>query len=127
MLELTPGSSAPLENLGMLALEQLDVAGARAYFDRAIAVAPDSSRAHAGAGAVALESGNRQAAYEAWRRAVQLDPANYDTLFDLGFNLARDGRLNEARPYLEQFQRTAPPAFNARRLQVVSGLLKSGR
>ncbi len=126
MLESLPASSAPLENLGMLALQQRDVDRAQRYFDRAIAIAPDSSRAHAGVGATAFERGDRRAAYEAWRRAVDLDPTNYDTLFDLAVNLARDGRVAEARPYLEQFQRTAPPAFYADRLQAVARLLRSG-
>jgi Tfp pilus assembly protein PilF len=122
-----PGSSVPLENLGVLALEQGDVRGAKRYFDRAVAVAPDSSRAHAGVGTTALQSGDRKTAYEAWTRAVQLDPTNYDALYNLGVNLARDGRMDVARPYLDQFLRTAPPSLHANQLREVSRLLQSGR
>ena len=107
------GSNIPLENLGVLALQQGDVAGAKDYFARALAIAPGSSRAHTGAGAVAFQGGDRQAAYEEWSRAIQLDPANYDAMYSLGVNLARDGRMDEARPYLEQFLRAAPPALHA--------------
>ncbi len=124
LLGVMPWSSAPLENLGVLALERGDVAGARTYFDRAIAVAPGSSRAYAGAGAAAFRSGNRQAAYQAWTRAVQLDPANYDALYSLGINLAREGRMDVARPYLEQFLESAPPALHEAQLQEVSRLLQ---
>lgn len=127
LLAVLPGSSAPLENLGVLALEQGDVRGAKRYFDRAVAVAPDSSRAHAGAGATALQSGDRTTAYEAWTRAVQLDSTNYEALYNLGVNLARDGRMDAARPYLDQFLRTAPPALHANELREVSRLLQSGR
>jgi arylsulfatase A-like enzyme/Flp pilus assembly protein TadD len=127
LITLIPGSSVPLENLGVLALEQGDVRSATGYFDRAIAIGPDSSRAHAGAGAAALQRGDRQAAYAAWARAVQLDSANYDALFSLGTNLARDGRFAEARPYLEQFLRTAPPALHASQLREASLLLQSAR
>ncbi len=127
LLVVMPGSSAPLENLGVLALAQGDVAGAKAYFDRAIVMAPGSSRAHAGAGAVALQRGDRKAACEAWTRAVQLDPTNYEALYNLGVNLARDGRMDAARPYLDQFVRTAPPALHADQLREVSRLLQSGR
>src|SRR4029079_9645160 len=49
-LTLDPGSSVPLENLGLLALDQSDVNAARGYFERAIAAAPASSRAHGGLG-----------------------------------------------------------------------------
>ena len=127
LLAAMPGSSVPLENLGVLALEQGDVRGAKAYFDRAIAIAPGSSRAYAGAGATALRSGDRKAAYEAWTRAVQLDLTNYDALYSLGINLAHDGRMDAARPYLDRFLRTAPPAQHADQLRDVSRLLQAAR
>lgn len=127
LLALIPESSAPLENLGVLALEQGDIRGAKTYFDRAVAVAPDSSRAQAGAGTAALRSGDRKTAYEAWTRAVQLDSTNYEALYNLAVNLARDGRMDAARPYLDRFLRTAPPALHANELREVSRLLQSGR
>jgi tetratricopeptide (TPR) repeat protein len=127
LAEAMPGSSGPLENLGVLALGQRDVRGARQYFDRALAISPDSSRALAGLGAAAYEGGDRDTAYEAWARAVQLDSNNFDALFSLGVNLARDGRMNDARPYLEQFMNSAPPARYADQLRGVSRLLQAGR
>lgn len=127
LLAVMPGSSAPLENLGVLALEQGDVRGAKKYFDRAVEVAPGSSRAHAGVGTTALQSGDRKTAYEAWTRAVQLDSTNYEALYNLGVNLARDGRMDAARPYLDQFLRTAPQALHANQRREVSRLLQSGR
>jgi tetratricopeptide (TPR) repeat protein len=127
LAEALPGSSGPLENLGVLALGQRDVGGARQYFDRALAVAPNSSRALAGLGAAAYESGDREAAYRLWARAVSADPANFDALLSLGVNLARDGRVAEARPYLEQFLKSAPPARYSGQLQGVARLLKAGR
>jgi tetratricopeptide (TPR) repeat protein len=111
----------------VLALEQGDTVAARAYFDRAITMAPGSSRAQAGAGAVAFRSGDRKTAYEAWARAVELDPTNFEALYSLGVNLARDGRTDAARPYLERFLRTAPPALHAAALKEVSRLLQSER
>ena len=127
LAEAMPGSSGPLENLGVLALGQRDVRGARQYFDRALAISPDSSRALAGLGATAYETGDREAAYKAWARAVQLDPNNFDALFSLGINLARDGRMSDARPYLEQFMNSAPPARYTDQLRGVSLLLQAQR
>jgi choline-sulfatase len=124
---LLPRSSAPLENLGVLALEQGDTLAAKGYFERAVAVTPDSSRAHAGAAAAAFRSGDRKSAYEAWARAVELDAANFEALYSLGVNLARDGRMDAARPYLERFLATAPPALHAGERQDVARLLQSGR
>jgi Flp pilus assembly protein TadD len=127
LLELMPGSAGPLENLGVLALGRGDVGNARRYFGRAIAIAPDDARAHAGLGAAAFESGDRETAYKAWALAVDLDPHNFDALFSLGVNLARDGRMNDARPYLEQFMKSAPPARYADQLRGVSRLLQARR
>ena len=59
LLDVLPGSSLPLENLGVLALDRGDVRAATDYFDRAIALAPGSSKARAGAGAAAFQSGDR--------------------------------------------------------------------
>jgi Flp pilus assembly protein TadD len=123
LIELLPTSSAPLENLGVLALGQGDLTSAKKYFDRAVVVEPSSSRAQAGVGTTAIQSGDRPGAYAAWTRAVELDPTNYDALYNLGVSLARDGRMDAARPYLEQFLRSAPPALHAGELREVSRLL----
>ena len=124
---LLPGSSAPLENLGVLALGERDVRAAREYFERAIAVSPGSSRAHAGRAEAAFRAGDHATAFEAWTRAVQIDPSNFEALYNLGVNLARDGRMDAARPYLLQFQQTAPPAIHADALREVARLLQTSR
>ena len=123
VIAINPGSSVPLENLGVMALERGDLAGARRDFDRAVLADPRSSRAHAGLGVVAVRSGDRRGAIEAWTRAVQLDPANFDALYNLGTTLARDGQADAARPYLEMFLKSAPPAFYAKDLKEISALL----
>jgi tetratricopeptide (TPR) repeat protein len=124
ILAINPASSVPLENLGLLALEQGDIASARRRFERAVELDPRSSRAHAGLGNVLLRSGDRKGAVEAWKRAVDLDARNFDALYNVGNTLARDGDVTAARPYLEQFLRTAPPAFYAKDLQDVARLLR---
>ncbi len=54
---------------------------------------------------------------------MQLDPTNFDALYNAGTTLARDGQLAAARPYLEQFLTSAPPAFYAKDLKEVARLL----
>lgn len=124
VLAIDPDSSVPLENLGVLALERGDLPAARRHFERAARVDPRSSRALAGLGVVALRDGDRKAAIEAWRRAVQLDPTNVDALYNAGTALAHDGQMDAARPYLEQFLKSAPPAFYAKDLEEVAALLR---
>jgi tetratricopeptide (TPR) repeat protein len=65
-------------------------------------------------------------AVERWRRAVDLDPRDYQTLFNLGVTLRGQGRAEEARPYLEAYLRAAPPALEARDIARVRGWLASG-
>jgi cytochrome c-type biogenesis protein CcmH/NrfG len=54
---------------------------------------------------------------------VQLDPTNFEALYNLGVNLSRDGQVARARPYLEQFLRTAPEGFYAQDRRDVAALL----
>jgi Flp pilus assembly protein TadD len=116
---LNPTSSVPLENLGMLALDRGDLTEARRRYEGAIAIDPSSSRAHSGRGVAALRAGDRAGAIDAWTRAVRLDATNFEALYNLGTTLARGGEVSRARPYLEQFLRTAPPArFEADRREV---------
>jgi arylsulfatase A-like enzyme/Flp pilus assembly protein TadD len=124
VLAINPDSSVPLENLGVMALERGDLAAARRSFERAVRADPRSSPAHAGLGVVFLRSGDRAGAIAAWKQAVQLDPRNVDALYNAGTTLARDGQLTAARPYLEQFLKTAPPAFYAKDLKEVAALLQ---
>ena len=123
VLVVNPDSSVPLENLGLLALERGDLSTARQYYERAVRVDPRSSRAQAGLGIVALKSGDRGIAIAAWKRAVQLDPTNFDAVYNVGVTLARDHQMDAARPYLEQFLRTAPRTIYAKDLDEVSRIL----
>jgi Flp pilus assembly protein TadD len=127
VLAVNPESSIPLENLGVLALERGQFETARGYFERAVQADPRSSRAHADLGVVALKAGDHAGAVAEWRKAVQLDPTNFDALYNLGTTLARDGDGAAARPYLEQFARTAPPAFYGKDLKEIQALLQSLR
>jgi len=74
VLTISPDSSIPLENLGLLALERGDVGAARQYFERAVGVAPRSSRAHAGLGLVALNKGDKDGTIKMMEKVIAADP-----------------------------------------------------
>jgi len=124
ILAINPRDAFALENAGTVHLQRGNPLAAREAFTKAVANDPRSSRAHAGLGVVALQLNERDAAIEHWRRAVQLDPRNFDALFNLGTELVNAGRLAEARPFLEQFVRTAPSAFYARDIARLNELLR---
>jgi tetratricopeptide (TPR) repeat protein len=58
-----------------------------------------------------MQAGRFDEAIGDWQRAVEYDPRNFDALFNLASELLRAGRTMQARPYVEQFVRTAPPAL----------------
>jgi tetratricopeptide (TPR) repeat protein len=124
ILKINPRDAFALENAGTVHLQRGHASAARDAFATAVQNDPRSSRAHAGLGVVALQLGDRNAAIEHWRRAVQLDPRNFDALYNLGTELVNAGRLDEARPYLEQFVRTAPPAFYGRDIARIREVLR---
>jgi arylsulfatase A-like enzyme/Tfp pilus assembly protein PilF len=113
-----------LENVGAVHLQRGSLAAAADAFARAAASDPTSSRAHAGLGVVADKSGRPADALTHWKRAVDLDRTNFDALYNLSTGLVTAGRLAEARPYLEQFVRTAPPAFYARDIARIEQYLR---
>jgi arylsulfatase A-like enzyme/Flp pilus assembly protein TadD len=126
MLAIDPASAMALTNLGTLDLERGDLTRARTRFERAVTIDPTSSSAYAGLGVVALKSGLVDQAISSWQRAVELDRTNFDALYNLGTTLARTNPV-EARPFLEQFARTAPPSLYAKDIRDVNEMLQSYR
>jgi arylsulfatase A-like enzyme/Flp pilus assembly protein TadD len=127
MLVLDKSNVLALSNLGALDLQRGDLNAARQRFEAAVAADPASSTAQAGLGVVAAKTGDPATAVAAWKRAVELDATNFDALYNLGTTLAAQGRLADARPYLERFARSAPRAMYARDLRTIEALLQSRR
>lgn len=118
-----PTSAATFENLGTLMLSSGDLPGARGAFTRALALDADLPVALNGLGVVELRSGRREAAIASWRRVVTLDPRQFDALYNLGVAMMNRGDAAGARPYLQQFAASAPPAFYRQELRKVRAWL----
>ena len=58
---------------------------------------------------------------------MELDPTNWDALYNLGVQLLRVGRVAEARPHLERFVRTAPASQYAKDIREISAELREYR
>ena len=82
------------------------------------------ARAHNSLGVIAAREGHMPEAVERWKRAVALNPDDYQTLYNLGSVLWQSGRRDEARPYLEAYLRSAPQALEAPDLARVRRLLE---
>jgi len=77
----------------------------------------------AGHAMIALKTGHPDQAIADWKRAVEIDPSNYDALYNLGIQLIRAGQPWNARPYLERFVATAPPGPYSRDIADMRAIL----
>ena len=111
-LAKAPRAASIWNNLGLLELGARRMPEAAQAFERAVDADPAFAPAWAALGA-AYANSNRERAIHAWKRAVELSPTDYDTLFNLGMVLWQSGRRDEARPYFERFVRGAPSRYSA--------------
>ena len=86
---------------------------AEEYVRKAINADPTLAGAYTTLGVIMSNTSRKPDAIVAWTKAVELDPADFNALFNLWLELARAGRRNEAAQYGQQFLASAPPAFFA--------------
>ena len=120
---LDPSNPMPLVNVATLHLAAREYDEARKVLATALELNPRLARIHNELGVIAAETGHVDEAVAHWKRAVELEPREFDTLFNLGSVLVKAGRASEARPYLERFLREAPPAVYGRDFAKVRGWL----
>lgn len=97
------------ENLGIVLLRLSRAAEARDHLKRALALNDRLPIAWNTLGVALYQLEGPEAALGAWRKAYELDPQQYDALYNTGLVAASLGRRDEARAALSQFARTAPP------------------
>ena len=122
VLARSPRSATTWSNLGLLELADHRPAEAGRAFEQAVAADPRLAQAWEGLGASRIGT-DPAAAIDAWRRALDLGPRNYDLLFNLVVTLRDRGRAAEARLYAERFVREAPPERYARDIETMRGWL----
>jgi arylsulfatase A-like enzyme/Flp pilus assembly protein TadD len=86
---------------------------AERYARTAIDVDPALADAFTTLGVILSTTGRKGDAIASWKRAVELDAAQFNALYNLWFELAAAGRRDEASAFGRQFAATAPPAFFA--------------
>jgi arylsulfatase A-like enzyme/Tfp pilus assembly protein PilF len=115
-VEADPSNAMTRVQLGTVRLLARDLGGARAALAEALRLDAGLAVAHRTLGLVAEAAGDDEEALRCWRAAVAIDPQEHDALLRLGAALARRGRRDEARAYLERFVATAPAAVYGRAL-----------
>jgi tetratricopeptide (TPR) repeat protein len=122
VLELDPTNGLAFQNLATTTLKPALESGkptpaalalAEDYARKAINADPTLAGAYTTLGVIMSNTNRKRDAIEAWKRAVGLDPGDFNALYNLWFELARAGRQQEAAQYGQQYLATAPPAFFA--------------
>jgi Tfp pilus assembly protein PilF len=124
--EADPSNAMVLVNAGTVYLMAGDKVRARQAFEAALDIDQEVARAHNSLGVIAAEEGHLGEAVERWKRAVVLDPQDYQTLFNLGTTLLKLHREAEARPCLEAYLKAAPLALEGRDIARVRAWLAGG-
>ncbi|RPJ79012.1 MAG: tetratricopeptide repeat protein, partial [Acidobacteria bacterium] len=101
-------------DMGLLAMQLGDPAGAERLFRKAIAAYPSSAVAHEKLGLCLIEQGRAGEAAAALGRAVELEPSSATVRYNLAVALARDGRLAEAAAAARSALRLRPDYAPAR-------------
>ena len=107
-LQIEPGNEDVLSHLGTLSMREQNPAEARDWFEKALAKNPRLPGTLTSLGTVLAQLGEEEKALDAWRRALELDSAQYEALFNLAVLTGRHRQYEEARRYLERFVAEAP-------------------
>ena len=99
-------SSTRLINMGMTLSEQGHPAEAVGFYERALRVAPDSSKAHTQLAIALAGQDKKTEALAEFRQALELAPQDADARANLGLMLARQGNVAEAMEQLNEAVRT---------------------
>jgi tetratricopeptide (TPR) repeat protein len=134
VLDLDPTNGIAYQNLASIVLREAlgttspslraaKLQESEGYARKAIDVDPALPDAYTTLGVAQSTAGRKADAIASWKRAVELDAAQFNALYNLWYELAAAGRRDEAVPYARQFVATAPPAFFAPDLQRVRAWL----
>ena len=123
ILAMNARSAMAWQNIGSVHLAAGNFQAAREALTQAITVDPAWAAAYTGLGVAELRLGRRPAAIAAWTRAVELNSSDFDALFNLATELVNDGKTREARPYIERFVASAPPASYAKDIDRLRAML----
>jgi tetratricopeptide (TPR) repeat protein len=107
-LEAGPPSADILVALGDLRRSRLDLAGARDYYSRAVALAPAHYGALYGLGVCDSYAGEHAKAVDSFRRALRLAPDSAPARLALGISLLQTGQAAAAARELEEAARLEP-------------------
>ena len=126
--ELDPANAAAYQNTGIALLMMERNAEARQNLEAALRLGKRHARAWNALGVACLRLGDAKAAIDAWQKCLEINPEQYDALYNIGRVAGQVGDWKTARTALERFVATAPPKRYGRDIaQVRAALQDLGR
>jgi len=122
VLKLDPTSALANQNIGTMLLREAranpaaaasKVREAEQFARRAIDLDPALAKAFTTLGVIQAQTNRKTEAIDSWKRAVSLNPGEFDAMYNLVLLLVEAGRIGEARTFGDQYIRTAPPQLAA--------------
>ena len=122
-IEIDTSNSQAYQNTGiaLLKLDQPDEA--RKNLEQALALGKRHTRAWNALGVAWMRLNDPRKAIAAWQRCIEINPEQYDALYNVGRVAGQLGDWKTARTALERFVATAPPARYDKDLAEVRGAL----
>ena len=121
--DVDPTNARACENLSAAAIARELWSEATEWAGKALELDDKLPNAWNNLGVARYYLGDGPGALEAWQRALDLNPRQFDTLFNLGLKAAELGETDLARRALRRFLDTAPPGPYAPALEDARRLL----
>ncbi len=113
-LAIEPANARIAFNLGTLLLDAGDAAGARDWLLKSLQSDSASAATWTQLGFAQAQLSDAEGAERSWRRSIELDPRQYNSLYNLAVSELRAGRTEEGRAKLVRFLAAAPARPYAR-------------
>ncbi len=109
VLELDPQNAVAYQNTGISLLKLDRVDEARQQLETALRLGKRHTRAWNALGVAWMRLGQPAKAIDAWERCLEMNPEQYDALYNIGRVAGQMNDWKKARSALEAFAATAPP------------------
>jgi Flp pilus assembly protein TadD len=122
-LEIDPTNALAWQNIGILDLQNGDVAAAERSLNAALEIDSMLPGAHTSLGVILARRGEKEGAVFHWMIATKVDPTDFDALYNITVTSMELGRREDAKMYGERYIATAPPAFYAKDIARIRAML----
>lgn len=109
VLEIDPSNAVAYQNTGISLLKLNRVDEARQNLEQAIRLGKRHARAWNALGVAWMRLGDPRKAIDAWQKCLEINPEQYDALYNVGRVAGQIQDWKTARSALERFVATAPP------------------